>query len=74
MQAVSISFPLDGRGKAWGGLGKKTAKQSLMDDTPLKSGWWMAIGAKQGPSGGSTIPGPRDVQVTTVQLYVFGKA
>ena len=77
-QAVNLAFPENSWGQAWGGLGraeKWNRFRTLMDDSPSTGRWWSAVGATSySVLQWSTIPGPRNIRVTKVELYAFGKA
>ena len=64
----------------WGGLGKNPSGfdgDTVMDDTPLHSNWFSAIGAKNYWEGDGFIPGPRHptdanhARVSKVELFAM---
>ena len=58
-KAITLDFPKNSYGQAFGGLGLSQAAyiDTFMDDTPNQRFWHYAIGAKQ-YVGGDKIPGP----------------
>ena len=69
---VSLSFPFNGDGEDWQGLGlNEDTSKAWIDDAPSSSQWWMAIGAISDENG--KLPGPSnqdDLMVTQVELFV----
>ena len=78
-EPVDIAFTIESYLTTWKGLGKSVDayKYSLIDDSPGRDGWWMAVGATLNWPSGNKIPGPREDPSTTpydgvtkVELYV----
>ena len=79
-QAIDLAFDMDSYNRPWGGLGHtaKNARRTGMDDSPLESRWYCAVGAYKYWREDGFIPGPRgsgsgnanNRMVTKVSLYV----
>ena len=80
-QAISLAFDVNSAENPWIGLGRSPSNypQTLIDDYPAHSWWWMAIGATQFYKEDGIIPGPRGTdpaeghKVRKVELYVYHK-
>ena len=67
-----MAFPKNSYGQDFGGLGVSSvsSEYTLIDDAPGGEYWWMAIGARQFHGGVDTIPGPHNINVKEVELFV----
>ena len=73
---LSLAFTKDSYNKDWKGLGinlPELQKDTLIDDSPSQSYWFTAIGAFKYWGGKNTIPGPRAIKITKVELFVLFK-
>ena len=69
-EAISLAFDKDSYNEDWKGLGKNSDGNdgsAIISDTPFKSDWYSAIGAKLSHNG--KIPGPNPFQSSKVELY-----
>eukprot|EP00092_Neocalanus_flemingeri_P029421 GFUD01031946.1.p1 GENE.GFUD01031946.1~~GFUD01031946.1.p1 ORF type:complete len:379 (-),score=91.19 GFUD01031946.1:217-1326(-) len=76
-KALRIAFPKTSAGASFGGLGlSPSSGLTLIDETPLKSSWYFAIGATQYWHKKDTIPGPPNSRgsdfaaIRKVELFV----
>ena len=69
-QAITLTFPKNGVDDPFGGLGlsPQSFGNTLIDDTPDHSFWWMTIGTLK--MIGVKIPGPAGNLVKRNELYV----
>ena len=76
-QAVRLDYPTNGDRKPWAGLGlcAEHFGRTLICDSPAAKYWWMCIGCQDWfpENSNQTIPGPWQIFVKTVQLYVEKK-
>jgi len=77
-QPISISFQYDSYLNSWVGIGRDVsgADHTLIDDAPIETMWWTAIGAYEYFPTEPTIPGPRNKTeiaylVKQVELYLY---
>ena len=70
---ISIPFSKNSQNKNFGGLGVNAnglGRDTFIDDEPKHWYWWAAIGAYKYHGGADTIPGPYDIKVKKVDMYI----